>query len=78
MAKIACCYNCVFAFLDLEHTLKCYEVGILNWPACAKRTKASGGRTHDAKRKTTPRRVTGPKSRDTNAKGKRGRRPRPA
>jgi hypothetical protein len=33
--KIPSCYNCVFAFLDREHTLECYDAGILNWPACA-------------------------------------------
>jgi hypothetical protein len=42
MAKIACCYNCVFAFLDPKHTLECYDAGILNWPACANHPDAYG------------------------------------
>lgn len=42
MAKIACCYNCVFAFLDREHTLECYHAGILNWPACANHPQSYG------------------------------------
>lgn len=33
--KIACCYSCVFSFLDREHSLECIEANILNWPACA-------------------------------------------
>jgi hypothetical protein len=45
MAKIACCYNCVFAYLDPEITLKCYEARILNWPACANHPD-SYGRMH--------------------------------
>jgi len=42
MAKIACCYNCAFAFLDQEHTLECYEAGLLNWPACANHPESYG------------------------------------
>jgi hypothetical protein len=42
MAKIACCYNCVFAFLDPEHTLECYEAGLVSWPACANHPDAYG------------------------------------
>jgi hypothetical protein len=42
MAKIACCYNCAFAFLDKEHTLECYEAGLLNWPACANHPESYG------------------------------------
>jgi hypothetical protein len=40
--KIPSCYNCVFAFLDQEITLKCYEAGILNWPACANHPESYG------------------------------------
>lgn len=42
MAKIACCHNCVFAFLDPEHTLECYHSGILNWPACGNHPDSLG------------------------------------
>jgi len=42
MAKISCCYNCVFAFLDREHTRECYEAGLLNWPACANHPESYG------------------------------------
>jgi len=42
MAKIACCYNCAFAFLDPEHSVECYHAGILNWPACANHPESYG------------------------------------
>jgi len=42
MAKITCCYNCVFAYLDPEITLKCYEARILNYPACANHPDSYG------------------------------------
>jgi hypothetical protein len=40
--KIPSCYNCVFAYLDQEITLKCYEARILNWPACANHPESYG------------------------------------
>lgn len=39
---IRCCYNCVFAYLDREHTLECYSAGLLNWPACANHPESFG------------------------------------
>lgn len=40
--KIPSCYNCVFAYLDQEITLKCYEARILNYPACANHPESYG------------------------------------
>ncbi|MEN6333855.1 MAG: HNH endonuclease [Phycisphaerales bacterium] len=40
--KIPSCYNCVFAYLDQEITLRCYTVGFLNWPACANHPESYG------------------------------------
>lgn len=40
--KIACCYNCVFAYLDREITLWCFTTGFLNWPACANHPQSYG------------------------------------
>jgi hypothetical protein len=40
--KIACCYNCVFAYLDREITLWCFTKGFLNWPACANHPQSYG------------------------------------
>jgi hypothetical protein len=42
VAKICCCYNCAFAYLDPEHTLECYSRGMLNWPACANHPDSYG------------------------------------
>jgi len=39
---IRCCHNCVFAYLDREHTLECYSAGLLNWPACANHPQSFG------------------------------------
>ncbi len=39
---IRCCYNCVFAYLDREHTLECYSAGLLNRPACANHPESFG------------------------------------
>ncbi|MEN6632273.1 MAG: HNH endonuclease [Candidatus Polarisedimenticolia bacterium] len=40
--KIPSCYNCVFAYLDPEITLRCYTVGFLNYPACANHPESYG------------------------------------
>lgn len=40
--KIPSCYNCVFAYLDPEITLRCYSAGFLNWPACANHPESYG------------------------------------
>jgi len=42
MPKIRCCYNCVFAYVDRELALRCYEARILVWPACANNPQAYG------------------------------------
>ncbi len=42
MAKIACCYNCAYAYLDPEHTIECVSLGVLNWPACANHPESYG------------------------------------
>jgi hypothetical protein len=54
MAKIRCCYNCVFAYLDPEITLRCYEARILNWPACANNPESYGRMTRTPNRGICP------------------------
>src|SRR5512136_1772035 len=42
MAKIASCFNCVYAYCDHEHALWNMSVGVLTWPACANHPNSPG------------------------------------
>lgn len=60
--KIPSCYNCVFAYLDKEVTLKCYEAKILNWPACANNPESYGRMTRTPDRGICPNYRSKPKT----------------
>ncbi len=42
MAKIACCFNCVYSYCDREQALWGMSAGVLIWPACANQPEAPG------------------------------------
>lgn len=44
MAKIASCFNCIYAYYDGEHALTLWSlsVGVLAWPACANHPDSPG------------------------------------
>ncbi|MEN6334275.1 MAG: HNH endonuclease [Phycisphaerales bacterium] len=54
MAKIACCYTCVFSFLDRELARQCIPAGIMIWPACANYPESYGRMTRTPPRGICP------------------------